>query len=419
MSPAAAYLPALCFLLLGSSGNAAASPRRRTVELFLWGYGPGPLVPDSIWELIAPNKNKTSSANFAHDPTSPCKCSMNAPVGCFADFDNANHTRVLRHEMGSGSYPTQESCAEACAQRGFSLVGLEYGGQCYCDSALNPSYPPSGPIQKPLSECNMTCAGNSSQSCGSANREIIFKPSCTGNCFDPRPIATGIIGGCGHQVTQNGTWIIPNTTSYMWLAGQVAKVHAANLTFVPLIAGCTLDDLRALVFNQTAVDTFVAALAADAAHNDYDGFNFDLEMGGFGAKEEDAFAELLVKLQPALGPTKVASACVGNTKNGVVSPEGVQKAPAGGARLVDMGLYISSDKEWKDELRAALLRIKAKHLTIGLSSSKTSWKSPPTAAQVQLRFEAMKAWGVDAIAMFGSQWLASYEGALRGFIAGE
>eukprot|EP01049_Picozoa_sp_SAG25_P013696 SAG25_NODE_2195_length_1853_cov_1.716648_3_plen_212_part_00 len=113
-------------------------------------------------------------------------------------------------------------------------------------------------------------------------------------------------------------------------AAQVVAAHAANLTFVPLVAGCTLAQLRALIFSPKRVDTFVAAMVSDAVKHNYDGINFDLEMGGFGKPEEEAYAAMLVQLQAALTkarghhkPIAVVSACVGNTKNGVVSPAGV------------------------------------------------------------------------------------------------
>lgn len=140
-------------------------------------------------------------------------------------------------------------------------------------------------------------------------------------------------------------------------------------------------------------------------------------MGGFGKQEEDAFALLLVKLQKALGDTKVASACVGDTKNGVVSPKGVQTARAGGARLVDMALYSSNDLHWREEMTQAGLHIKPKHLTVGLSAAATSWKVAPTAVEVALRFSAMRTWDVDAIAVFGLAWIESYADALRAFIS--
>jgi hypothetical protein len=93
---------------------AVAGASHRTVELFFWGYGPEPLVPPGIWQLIAPNK----SSNEA------CQCVMGEAKGCYEDFDNENHTRVLRHPVGSGPFPSQEACAEACAALGFSLAGL-------------------------------------------------------------------------------------------------------------------------------------------------------------------------------------------------------------------------------------------------------------------------------------------------------
>ena len=72
--------------------------------------------------------------------------------------------------------------------------------------------------------------------------------------------ATGVIGGCGHAIHDNGTFGIPSSS---WLSAQVAAAHGANLTFVPLVAGCTLAQLRALVFSSTKVDAFIAAMVAD------------------------------------------------------------------------------------------------------------------------------------------------------------
>ena len=71
-----------------------------------------------------------------------------------------------------------------------------------------------------------------------------------------------------HQVTTNGTWIIPNTTSYTWLREQINVTHAAGLGFVPLIAGCSLAELRDLVLNSSRVDQFVNDLVEDAVRNE-------------------------------------------------------------------------------------------------------------------------------------------------------
>ena len=85
------------------------------------------------------------------------------------------------------------------------------------------------------------------------------------------PAASGVIGGCGHALGSNGSFSIPHSP---WLQAQVASAHAHNLTFVPLVAGCTLVQLRALLSDEGKVSAFVEAFAADLAANDYDGFNF-------------------------------------------------------------------------------------------------------------------------------------------------
>ena len=165
-------------------------------------------------------------------------------------------------------------------------------------------------------------------------------------------------------------------------------------------------------------------------HNS-DGFNFDLEMGGFGDEEEEAFAKLLVQLQTALTKARperdpsrnIASACVGNTKNGVVSPTGVHRAAAHTAMLVDMGLYTSDFREFQIELDEALFglrkRIGKDHLIAGLSASTDSWKQPgPSAIDLQKRFRLLQSRDVTSVAVFGGNWdfLEAYEAPLREFL---
>ena len=154
-------------------------------------------------------------------------------------------------------------------------------------------------------------------------------------------------------------------------------------------------------------------------------------MGGFGEPEEEGFATLLVQLQaslikarPGRDPSRnVASACVGDAKNGVVSPLGVQRAAAGTAMLVDMGLYTSNYFEFQRELDEALFGFKKKigkgHLIAGLSASTDSWKQPgPSAADLQKRFQLLKSRDITSVAVFGGNWdfLTTYEKPLRDFL---
>ena len=154
-------------------------------------------------------------------------------------------------------------------------------------------------------------------------------------------------------------------------------------------------------------------------------------MGGFGDEEEEGFAKLLVQLQasltkarPGRDPSRnVASACVGDTKNGVVSPKGVQRAAAHTAMLVDMGLYTSNFREFQFELDEALFglrkRIGKDHLIAGLSASTDSWKRPgPSATDLQKRFQLLQSKDITSVAVFGGNWdfLAAYENPLREFL---
>jgi hypothetical protein len=52
---------------------------------------------------------------------------------------------------------TYESCTALCGQRGFQYAGIEYAGECFCDSQIN------GGKAAPMSECNMKCSGDNTQ----------------------------------------------------------------------------------------------------------------------------------------------------------------------------------------------------------------------------------------------------------------
>ena len=158
----------------------------------------------------------------------------------------------------------------------------------------------------------------------------------------------------------------------------------------------------------------------------YDGINFDLELGGFGPAEEKAYAAMIVQLQSALtaarGPSRPiapVSACIGDAKNSLAAPAGVQAAPDGQALLYDMGTYDSGGVAFVEELAGALERIKLTHLTVGLSASTDSWKKgAPTEAELGVRFKALGGGGVERVALFGTEYLDAYVPFLRTFLHG-
>ena len=431
---------ALAAMVLTLSGSAAAETvdrpqqqaQRGTVELWFWGYGSYGAAAGAGGAGAGAGANAAGAAAAAGGAVPPPVCTTRL-LGCFNDsaWDNKPiaGARVLAYATKTTA-ASHRDCAATCCAAGFVVAGVEFGGQCFCDHGFSAAT--SHTHQLNTTACaSKPCTGNATEDCGGACTIVVFEAVCpAGACVAPPPpppkplvppgilammtgngsappAATGIIGGCGHALHDNGTFGIPDSP---WLKQQVGIAHGANLTFTPLIAGCTLVQLRSLVFAPAKVTAFVDAFVADAMANDYDGFNFDWEMGGFNDTDAAAYAALVVQLQPKLtaarGPNRPiapVSACVGDAKNGLASPAGVQSAPTGQALLYDMGTYSSKALGFLEELHSGMELIKAPHLVVGLSASTDSWKAgAPSAADLHERFAALKSKGLRKIALFGA-----------------
>lgn len=107
-------------------------------------------------------------ANMGTDVAPPAPESLKY-LGCFSNDAGRN----LPHRWGSGSGFSQEACGSACAMKGFTLMGLEYGGECWCGYQLksDPAY-----AQVDDAECSgmQTCAGGEEfPLCGNGYRTAI------------------------------------------------------------------------------------------------------------------------------------------------------------------------------------------------------------------------------------------------------
>ncbi|KAJ6452289.1 WSC domain-containing protein [Mycena sanguinolenta] len=87
-------------------------------------------------------------------------------LGCFTD---QTEKRILAGSVHTGNNMSIEACISYCNLDGFSYAGLDYGRECYCDIA-NHAASPAGPV----SDCNMPCAGNASESCGAGLRMRVY-----------------------------------------------------------------------------------------------------------------------------------------------------------------------------------------------------------------------------------------------------
>ncbi|KAF7361180.1 Copper radical oxidase [Mycena sanguinolenta] len=77
--------------------------------------------------------------------------------------------RILAGSTHTANNMTIEACISYCNMDGFSYAGLEYARECYCDNA-NHAPSPAGPV----TDCNMSCAGNPTESCGAGLRMRVY-----------------------------------------------------------------------------------------------------------------------------------------------------------------------------------------------------------------------------------------------------
>ena len=87
--------------------------------------------------------------------------------GCYSD---AVSDRVLSGaSYTNASSMTQESCITYCSSAGYSVAGVEYSDECYCDHELA-----SSSTKEADADCNMACSGDSAEVCGAGNRLTVF-----------------------------------------------------------------------------------------------------------------------------------------------------------------------------------------------------------------------------------------------------
>ncbi|KAF2774222.1 WSC-domain-containing protein, partial [Teratosphaeria nubilosa] len=100
-------------------------------------------------------------------------------VGC------ANDSTATRTFSGSSTYNdnmTVEYCINYCKGEGYSLAGLEYATQCYCDNKYcDVSREPNPEI---YGQCLEPCAGDASQICGGASALSVYKSCDGGSCVN-------------------------------------------------------------------------------------------------------------------------------------------------------------------------------------------------------------------------------------------
>jgi hypothetical protein len=98
--------------------------------------------------------------------------------GCYVDGLNG---RILNHQQPDNAQNTPQVCVQACATAGYTIAGIEYGVECFCDNAIYNG----GALSANQNDCNFVCPGNSLEDCGAGSRMSLYS---TGALPSPLPI---------------------------------------------------------------------------------------------------------------------------------------------------------------------------------------------------------------------------------------
>ncbi|CAK5270562.1 unnamed protein product [Mycena citricolor] len=102
-------------------------------------------------------------------PSVPTGLSGNwSSLGCYTDNQAGGRT-LLGASFTNTTGMTVQRCIAFCDGQSFIYAGVEYGQECYCDNHFE-----NGGTNTTLSDCNMACTGNATETCGAGNRLNVF-----------------------------------------------------------------------------------------------------------------------------------------------------------------------------------------------------------------------------------------------------
>ncbi|KAF2761337.1 WSC-domain-containing protein [Pseudovirgaria hyperparasitica] len=87
-------------------------------------------------------------------------------AGCYVD---GQYGRILVHGPPDSDSLTINGCVSTCVQMGYSVAGMEYSRQCFCDNYIR-----NGALNTTDSDCSMACSGAADQKCGGPDRVSVY-----------------------------------------------------------------------------------------------------------------------------------------------------------------------------------------------------------------------------------------------------
>lgn len=142
---------------------------------------------------------------------------------------------------------TIPACTAACQAAGYTLAGLEYSQECWCDNAV-------GGQGAPASDgCNMACKGDGSTLCGGPNRLNVYQDTYAGSSISTTTTTTSSTTSSTAMTTAAASTTTTTTTATSSVATVTSTATIGNWTY----AGCYIDNAygRILQVNPGNSDT--------------------------------------------------------------------------------------------------------------------------------------------------------------------
>nr|CEG04248.1 unnamed protein product [Fusarium clavum] len=148
-------------------------------------------------------------------------------AGCYIDPPG----RAMEAAPGGPSKDmTPQKCIATCIKAGFKIAGLEYAEECFCGNVLN-----NAASKTKESECNMPCAGDSSQMCGAGSRLSLYSDGK----FEVNPIPVTKKTGLPGDWEYKGC-VFDNNNPYVlqWMYEDAGSYATSNMTIETCLLRC-------------------------------------------------------------------------------------------------------------------------------------------------------------------------------------
>ncbi|KAJ3480465.1 hypothetical protein NLG97_g8063 [Lecanicillium saksenae] len=196
-------------------------------------------------EETTSSPTSTSTTSSTSSTTTETAPPIWTDKGCYQDA--ATHPFQTRLSSPGGNDLTRAKCEASCWSAGYLYAGFKSGVECWCGKYVQGSLSPSA------SDCNVACAGNSSETCGGSTffdvvliNLILVIPSSRTSIPLPTKTAGWSVLGCHkdtanprilkeYQISSSGFEYRSRSFRLRWqICGAGARIYISKYNTVPI-----------------------------------------------------------------------------------------------------------------------------------------------------------------------------------------